>query len=195
MSFVNARINECMAYGFTGGPEWSTLIIPMDNGREQRNGQWLYPKSRFSADYLNLNRDDQQMVLQYFHAMRGRLHCFRFRDWNDYEASNELQAPEIGTSTPMQLVKTYGVANQLTTRIIQAPVDSTVILLRDGTPVDGDWDYGAGKFTPSSSFTAGTYTASFQFDLWVRFDSDFNAFSIGSVNAHSATIDVVEVRR
>lgn len=195
MSFVNARINECMAYGFTGGPEWSTLIIPMDNGREQRNGQWLYPRSRFSADYQNLGRDDQQTVLQFFHAMRGRLHCFRLKDWNDYQAINELQAPAIGTTNPMQLVKSYAVGSQVTTRIIQAPVSGTATLLRDGTPVAGTFDYETGLFTPDAEWLAGTYTASFEFDIWVRFDSDFNAFSIGSINAHSAAIDVIEVRR
>ena len=116
MSFIDTRLSECVAYGFTGGPEWSTLIVDMDNGREQRNGQWLYPKHRYSAQYLNLSPDARDDVLAAFHAARGRLHCFRFKDWNDYTAVAEPLSPSIGTMTPLQLVKTYSLGAQSTAR-------------------------------------------------------------------------------
>lgn len=41
----------------------------------------------------------------------------------------------------------------------------------------------------------GTPTWSGEFDVWVRFDSDYNAFTIGDIDAHSADIELVEVRR
>jgi len=194
MSFVNERLSECVAYGFSGGPEWSTLIVLMDNGREQRNGQWLYPRHRYSAQYMNFRRDAQQEVLAAFHALRGQLHCCRFRDANDFEAIAEPLAPSIGTSTPVQLVKTYTFGGQSTVRLIQAPVAGAVVK-RNGVPVAGTLDDTTGLFTPSAPWSAGTYTWDGEFDVWVRFASDFNAFTIGSINAHTADIELIEVRR
>ena len=159
MSFINTRLSECVAYGFTGGPEWSTLIVDMDNGREQRNGQWMYPKHRYSAQYLNLNPDGRDDILAAFHAAKGRLHCFRFRDWNDYTATAQ---PLITVAGVTYLGKRYALGAQTADRLIQAPVSATL---------------------------------SGEFDVWVRFDSDYNAFAIGNWNAHTADIELVEVRR
>lgn len=195
MAYVDERLPTCVAYGFNGGPQWQTLVINMDNGREQRNGQWLYPKHRYAAQYMNLGRDDQQTVLEFFHAMRGQLHCFRFKDANDYQATAQPQAPNVGTSDPLQIVRTYTVGGQSSTRLIQAIVAGTATLTVDGSPVAGTWDYATGKFTPDAPWAAGTYLASFDFDVWVRFASDFNAFTIGNVDARTADIELVEVRR
>jgi uncharacterized protein (TIGR02217 family) len=193
MAYINTRLDECVAYGFTGGPEWSTLIVPLDNGREQRNGQWLYPKHRYSAQYNNIPATDRADVLAAFHAARGQLHVFRFKDWNDFTATNEALSPSIGTTTPVQLVKTYSLGAQSTTRLIQAPVSATVY--RNGSPVAGTLDTTTGLFTPDSNWIAGTHTWSGEFDVWVRFASDYNAFTIGNWNAHTADIELIEVRR
>jgi uncharacterized protein (TIGR02217 family) len=199
MSFVNERIPDEVAFGFSGGPRWSTLLVPMDNGREQRNGQWRYPRHEFSAQYMNYREPEKQEILRFFHAMRGRLHCFRFRDWNDYQAADEVQAPPIGTTDAMQLVKSYAVGSLISTRLIQAPVAGTVALLKDGVPVAGTWDFETGLFTPDTEWMAGVYTASFEFDIWVRFDSDFNAFTVGNKSGGqfvaTSDIELVEVRR
>ena len=34
-----------------------------------------------------------------------------------------------------------------------------------------------------------------EFDVWARFASDYNAFAIGSWNAHTADVEIQEVRR
>ena len=181
MSFINTRLSECVAYGFTGGPEWSTLIVDMDNGREQRNGQWMYPKHRYSAQYLNLNPDGRDDILAAFHAAKGRLHCFRFRDWNDYTATAQ---PLITVAGVTYLGKRYALGAQTADRLIQAPVSATLS--------------GAGSVNMQTGVVSGaapgdTWTG--EFDVWVRFDSDYNAFAIGNWNAHTADIELVEVRR
>jgi len=194
MAYIDARLSDCVAYGFSGGPEYSTLIVPLDNGREQRNRRWLYPKNRYSAQYLNLSPEAQDEVLNAFHAAVGRLNAFRFKDWNDYKAEAEPLAPSIGTSTPIQLVKTYVMGSEATTRLIQAPVAGAVIK-RNGVAVTGTLDTTTGLFTPSAPWASGTYTWDGEFDVWVRFDSDYNAFSIGSHKVHSTDIELIEVRR
>lgn len=195
MTYINTRLDDRVAYGFTGGPEWSTQVVMLDNGREQRNAQWLYPRHRYSAEYRNLAPERRQQVLAAFYAARGQAYPFRFKDWNDYTASNEPIAPAIGTSTPVQLVKTYAFGGQASTRLIQAPVAGTVTVFRNGTPVSGTLDDETGLFAPDSAWTAGTYTWSGQFDVWVRFASDYNAFSLENVGVGSAAIELIEVRR
>jgi len=194
MAFIDTRLDECVAYGFTGGPEWSTMVVQMDNGREQRNGQWMYPRHRYAAQYMNLNAEGRDAILSAFHAARGQLHVFRFKDWNDFEAVDQPLAPVIGTTTPVQLVKTYSLGTQTSTRLVQAPLPE-VVIRRNGTAVAGMLDTQTGLFTPANPWVAGNYTWSGPFDVWVRFASDYNAFAIGSWNAHTADIELVEVRR
>ncbi|MFC0677530.1 DUF2460 domain-containing protein [Lysobacter korlensis] len=194
MSFINTRLSKAVAYGFTGGPEWSTQIVPMDNGREQRNAQWLYPRHRYSAQFMNLPPALRDEVLAAFHACRGQLHAFRFKDWNDFTAANEPILPTVGTTTPVQLLKTYKFGSESATRLIQAPIAGAVVR-RDGAAVAGTLDTATGLFRPDVAWLAGAYTWSGEFDVWVRFDSDFNAFTIGNWQAHTSDIELREVRR
>lgn len=194
MTYINNRISDCVAYGFTGGPEFSTNIVLLDNGRELRNAQWMYPRHRYSADYANLLPDAKDQLLAAFHAARGRWAAFRFKDWNDYVAVNQALSVNVGTQDPVQLVKRYFLGGAFAERRIAAVV-SAVVTGPSGQ-VTGTVDNVTGMFTPAANWEAGSHTWSGEFDVWVRFDSDFNSFVIGSGNAdghlHSASIDLVE---
>lgn len=181
MSYIDARLSTCVAYGFRGGPEYSTMIIPRLNGREQRNGQWLYPRHRYTAQYMNLPEAARDELLAAFHAARGKLHVFRFKDWNDYRAVSE---PLVTTGGVTYLGKRYLLGSQPTDRLIQAPVTATLS--------------GAGSVDMQTGIVTGAApgdTWNGTFDVWVRFDNDYNAFAIGNWDAHTADIDLVEVRR
>lgn len=201
MTYINHRISDCVAQGFTGGPEFNTLVVTMANGREQRNGQWIYPKCRYAAQYMNFNRTEQQEIIAAFYAARGQLHVFRFKDWNDYSAESEDGAweavlnPSVGTMTPAQLFKSYVMGPETTDRKIQAPVSGTVAVFRNGLPVAVTVDYETGLVTPAANWVAGTYTWTGEHDVWVRFGSDYNAFTANTNNAATADIELVEVRR
>lgn len=150
---------------------------------------------------MNFQRADQQEILSAFHAARGQLHVFRFKDWNDYTAESEDGAwdavlnPSIGTSTPAQLYKLYDFGGQTTARKIQAPVSGTVVVYQNGSPITVSVDYTTGLVTPSGNWGAGTYTWTGDHDVWVRFASDYNAFTANTNNAATADIELVEVRR
>lgn len=191
---IDMRLPECVAYGFQGGPEWNTRIVEMDNGGEVRNAQWMYPRMRFSASFNNLGADGQRAVQAVFYAARGRLYGFRFNDPLDYEAEGEPLAPNIGTSEPVQLTKTYRFGPSAAVRRIQAIV-SAEVRNSSGDVVPGSLDAGTGLFVPASPWESDTYEWSGEFDVWVRFDSDYNAFTLGDLDAHSADIELVEVRR
>lgn len=192
---IDVRLDDCVAYGFTGGPAYLTEETPMDNGGDQRNGQWLWPKHRYSATYQNLRPAAQQIILAAFHVCVGRLHAFRFKDGNDYQVPDDAGigtlTPVIGTTTPAQLYKTYAFGDQTKLRKITAPIDVTVY--RNGSiPVTGTYSGETGLFTPSGNWAAGTYTWVGEFDVWVNFASDYNAFTINSWQAHTAEIELEE---
>lgn len=195
MSRIDARLSDCVAYGFVGGPEWSTLVVPLDNGQEIRNGQWMYPRHRYSAQFMNLAEEDRNEILAAFHVARGKLYAFRFKDWNDYTATDEPLLPEYSTTTAVQLTKTYLFGSADSVRIIRAVV-SSVVKDASGTIVSGTLDAENGLFTPGAAWDEGSgpYTWSGEFDVWVRFDSDYNAFAIGNCDAHTADVDLVEVK-
>lgn len=182
MSFIDARLDDCVAEGFIGGPEWSTLVTPLDNGREVRNAQWLYPRHRYSAQYMNLQSDARDEILAAFHACRGQLHAFRFRDWNDYTATDQ---PLVNSGGVWRLAKEYAFGAESSIRLIQAP--SSVVLTGGAGTIDMETGIYSGDGTG--------VTWSGEFDVWVRFESDYNAFTIGDWDAHTADVALVEVRR
>lgn len=195
MAFIETRLPDRVASGFRGGPEWSTLIVPMDNGREQRNAQWLYPKHRYTAQYGLFNEADRLSVLNAFHAMRGRLHCFPMKDHNDSYAASEVIMPVAGTMTPVQLIKTYTHGGQTSTRLIQC-VSTDAVVYRNGVAVAGTMATSTGLFTPDSNWSGtGTFTWTGNFYVWVRFDSDYNSFSTIHSQVRTADIELIEVRR
>lgn len=152
MAYIDAQLSERVAYGFKAGPEYSTQVIAMTNGREKRAGEWALPRIRFSASYENFKAADRAAILAAFHACRGRLHCFKFMDWTDAEAVDEAIVPEVGTTTPVQLVKTYTFGGQSLVRIIQC-TDSTATLTKDGSPFTAyTLDADKGLVTPDSAW-------------------------------------------
>lgn len=180
---------------------WNTEVVNQDNGKTRRNGRWLYPKHKYNAQFLNLPKADQQHVLAAFHVAVGQLHCFRFKDWNDYEAVSAagdwepMLLPTAGTMTPAQLFKRYVFGSGTKDRRIQAPVSATVVVLRNGVPVSATVDYETGLVTPLANWVAGDYTWTGEHDVWVRFNSDYNAFAIGNKNAHTSDIELIEEPR
>jgi len=198
MSFINHRLSRRVAYGFEGGPEWNTRIIECDNGMEIRNGQWAYPRHRYSAQYLNLDETARNAVIHAFHAARGRLYAFRFQDWNDYQAKAENLYIKPGTRAPVQLTKTYKLGPVASVRPVYAIVNAEVYN-SNGQLMLGNLDNALGVFTPDEEWENDSYTWNGEFDVWVRFDSDYNAFAISSRNGQeliaTATIDLIEVKR
>jgi uncharacterized protein (TIGR02217 family) len=148
MARINERISECVSLQFTGGPRYRTLTVPLDNGMQVRNRRWQYPKHEYAAEFLNLRPEDRNEVLRFIHAAAGSWLDFRFKDWMDYEATNEPLSPQIGTTEPVQLVKTYTAGGHSSQRVIQAIVSATVYA--DGSPVAGTLDTELGLFTPDA---------------------------------------------
>lgn len=200
MAFINALLDEAVAYGFEGGPEYYTRSTELENGIEYRDSGWKYPKHKYSARFDNLDDEAKVDIINVFHAVRGKRHSFKFKDWNDFEAEAEalnVPAELVGTTDSVQLYKTYSFGEAYTIRPVQALLQATIYLDVAGTPtpVAGTIDTERGTFTPTDAWVAGSYTWSGEFYVWVHFEADYNSFTINNWRNSTSSVELVEDKR
>lgn len=191
MAFYNARLPDRVAAGFQGGPEFLTTIAALQNGDEFRNKEWAYPRHRYSAELGLFSDSDRAELLAALWVCAGAHGTFRFRDWNDYQVTNQVLTVSAGTQTPVQLIKQYTFGGTTLTRNITLPYRATVY--EDGVEVAGSVDDDTGLFTPSSNWGTGLITWSGEFDVLVRFANDYNPLTARHRNARTITIELQEV--
>lgn len=190
--FLDISFPPFVARGATGGPGFSTSIVTLGSGAEQRNILWANSRGKWNISTGIRSREEMLAVIAHFHVVKGRGYSFRFKDWNDYDAADTTMV-EV-SPTVWQLVKRYNVGGYEHIRTITKPVLGTVAIKIGGSPVTpSSIDYQTGQLTFGSA--PGTApTATFQFDVPVRFDTDSlpvqaNAWDLQIVSA----IDLVEV--
>lgn len=192
-----------------GGPERRTEIVTFGSGREQRNARWADSRRRYDAGYGIKTLEALQSVVAFFEERRGQLYGFRWRDRLDCSSAAPGAAISpldqgIGTGdgsrASYQLTKTYGGSFAPYTRTISKPVAGSVrvavggVEVRNGVSIDpttGLATFAAGHLPPPGA----AVTAGYQFDVPVRFDTDYlevnlSAFAAGAI----PKIPVVEIR-
>jgi uncharacterized protein (TIGR02217 family) len=169
-SFLNISFPPFVARGATGGPSFSTNVVTLASGAEERNILWANARGRWNISTGIRTRAQMLDVIAFFHVVKGRAYSFRFKDWNDYAATDQLMA-EV-TPTVWQLVKRYAIGGFEHVRVITKPVAGTVAVKIGGVPATPSGiDYLTGRVTFAEAPGAAP-TASFEFDVPVRFDTD-----------------------
>lgn len=191
--FIDYRIDDCVAPGFSGGPSWNTTIVNNEGGFESRIQNWSMPHYQYTADYSVLEADQQNEIRDAFIAARGRRDSFRFKDHGDYQAVDQSLGTGNGTSTPRQLVKFYTFGPTTFTRNILLPIPSSLVVTANGTPIAVTVNDETGMVTPTSPWPNGQILlASYEFDVRVRFGSDFYPFTMPQRNLAQVSVDLVE---
>jgi uncharacterized protein (TIGR02217 family) len=198
MAFHQVRFPLDVALGARGGPERATDIVTLSSGREERNQRWAQSRRRYNAGYGIKSRADMQAVLDFFEERRGRFHSFLWRDGLDHSSNGQQPlGTGVGTMTQFQLIKRYGAAFDPYDRPITKPVAATVDVFVDGVPtVDFEVDALTGIVTFDAAPGVGAVlTASFEFDVPVRFDIDRLDIELSGFDAADApAIPLIEVR-
>lgn len=194
MAFNEVRLPDCVAYGFTVTPSYSTGIVLLDNGKEVRNVNWTKAKRRFSAMYQNFTPLRFAFLLHAFHASAGSAYPFRMKDATDYQVTLGALGTTPGVNkTPVQLVKVYTFGSLTRTRTIVKPNATDFQLFENGVAKAGSLDTTTGLFTPTANWTAAaTLTWTGTFDVPVRFASDEMPSSYDEINAITTTCELVE---
>lgn len=192
MAFIDTRLNDRYRYGFVGGPAWNTLDVRMASGRSRRKKLWSMPHHRYTANYATLNEAEKNDLLHAFMVSGGAFSAFRFKDWNDHTALNELIGVGDGTSTPMQLVKTYTFGPATFIRPITLPLGA-VVRDSDGNTLTVTVNPLTGVVTPSSPWpNLKSIFWTGQFDVRVKFKDDFNPFTSAASNVRECVVELEE---
>ncbi len=198
MAFAEVQFPPDIAYGSSGGPEYSTDIVVTHGGHEQRNSNWADARARYNVAHGVKTQAQLDALIAFFRARKGRAHGFRFKDWTDYSATAQSLGTGDGSNVSFQLVKSYNSGAVTETRTITKPVAGTVsvyldsVLQSSGVSVDTTTGIVTFAAAPASGVAV---TADFEFDTPVRFDTDRLSASLDDYGVRSwQDISLVEVR-
>lgn len=198
MSFVEVQFPTDISYGATGGAMFSTDVIETFGGYEQRNINWTKARGRWNVAHGVKTQSQLNELIAFFRARRGRAIGFRFKDWSDYSASDQVIGTGDASTTTFQLVKSYSSGGVTVDRVIDKPVSGSLsvylggVLQSSGVTLDA----ATGVVTFASAPGSGVViTAAFEFDVPARFDTDQLEINLDSYGIGSwQNIPIVEVR-
>lgn len=202
MTIPAYRLPEGIERGSQFEPTFKNVIQEAISGNEQRFAQWTHCRGvgnisfglKDSSDPLG----DYAVIRAIWKAHRGSLYPFRFKDWSDYTATDEIFGTGDGSTTAFQLVKTYDPSQILLNtpgdlfyvRTITLPIVSTVAIEVNGVPKTVTTDYtisASGLVTFTSAPGNVLVTWSGEFDIPVRFDG-------GSLPVVMNEADLINIR-
>lgn len=171
MSFLETpQFPSDIAYGFEGGPGYSTRIVVVPGGAEKRASWWSHARARWEATHRGKTQTQTDTLIAFFRVMKGRAHGFRFKDHADFDASGAEGVVSLITGSPQnlyQMYKRYTQGALTEDRLIQKPVSGTVAVSGGGTYTV---DYTTGIITHTAGGAPTGWTG--EFDVPVRFDTD-----------------------
>ena len=194
MSFQEVQFPTDIAFGSSGGPEFFTSVISTYSGHEQRNINWSQSRARYNVLHAIKNQSQINELLSFFRKMRGKAYAFRFKDWADYSAAGQEIGVGDGVNKNFQLVKNY----DSNPRIISKPVSGSVNIYVDAalqtSGVAVNSTTGIVTFT-TAPISGKVISADFDFDVPVRFDTDYLPVTFDSAGLNSIRdIPLIEVR-
>jgi uncharacterized protein (TIGR02217 family) len=210
-AFDDVRFPLDIALGSRGGPERRTDIVALGSGAEMRNARWKHAVRRWDAGFGVKTLGRLADVVSFFEERRGRLRGFRWRDRLDFlssqpgqniAATNQVIGTGNGVQTIFQLSKAYGAGEGAYHRPITKPVAGSVKIAVGGVEKTHNSHFTVDHLSGIVSFLSGhvpgvgaIVTAGFQFDVPVRFDTDFLEIDLAAFEAGTVpSIPVIEIR-
>ena len=196
MAFDEVRLPEGLSFGSVGGPEWRTEVVITGGGHESRNAVWSAPRHRYNIAHLIKTPADMTALRAFFFSRQGRLRAFRFKDWLDFGVTDGvIIASAAGGETSAQLVKVYTSGAVSFVRTITKLVAGTVSAKKNGSPFTVTPNNNTGVITFAALAATDQLTATFEFDVPVRFDTDWMAGALDNPGSRSwPDIILVETR-
>lgn len=162
MAFFEERFPECIRFGVTGGPRFSTTRTTAQNGFSAKQRNWQYPLQSYQAAQAVQSEADFEAVRAFFYNVYGGYDGFRFKDWSDYRVPAGKGVIITRDDGLKQLARAYTYGARTFTRPIAKPVAGTVVITGGGV-----LDYTTGIVTGGAP-TAWTG----EFDVPVEFAED-----------------------
>lgn len=172
--------------GAQRAPRWDTTLVQTSGGRVTTISAWQDAMHEYDVSLAVRVVEDYDLIVQHFHAARGRRHTFPFSDPLDYKVTTDrgviIDADQDSPTTAYQLAKQYSSGVTKWQRPITRPVSGTVAIYRLRASVTTDItgsstiSYTTGQVT----FSGGAYLPgsgdvlswSGQFDVPCRYAED-----------------------
>ena len=210
MSFCEVRFSADISLNSKGGPGFSTNIVELGSGAEQRTSRWSGARRQYDAIYGIKTDAQMAAVYDFYLARNGPAIGFRYKDWSDYTTGDNhkgtVDDEDViigygdGSETQFQLVKKYTSGGVTRTRNITKPVSGTTVIAIDGASQGAGWtvDTTTGIVTfAAAPAEAEEITAGFQFDVPVRFGAELDEALWMAINTTDITsissIPIVEL--
>jgi uncharacterized protein (TIGR02217 family) len=203
------RFPDTIGVHSTGGTHFTTDVVVLKSGFEQRNARWSTPLHSYDVASGIKNEADLSIMMHFFNSVRGRFIGFRFKDWLDYSsasilgksitATDQVIGTGDGEKREFAFIKTYATGALSHVRRIQKPVENTIMVAINGVmdhrftvnTVTGMAVLSVADDPPSRG---DTITAGFEFDVPCRFDTDQLTIGLHHQTLGSFTIPLVEIR-
>lgn len=197
MSFLNIRFPTGISYGAVGGPGYSTDVVGLNSGFENRNQNWSVARCVYDAAKGCKTDQDRIDLIAFFRVAKGRMHSFRWKDWTDFEVlAGEGVLTSLGGGT-YQLKKRYTNAAGTEDRTITLPVNAVIKQAGNTLVLNTHYTLNltTGVLTVIGSPTPLPDAWTGEFDVPVRFDTDVLRLVIEELDYFkSQNIPLVEVR-
>lgn len=192
----NVRLPEDIERGAVGGPRFNTAVVTLDGGYEQTQQNWELPRRAWQIGYGVQSKADFEDVLAFFIARRGRARAFRFKDWSDYQITNQIIGTGDATTDQFQIFKLYDDSALPFERPITQIVTGTLTVTLDNVPTTSYTLLTGGIIDFLSPPASGkVIRVTCEFDVPVRFDNDqMNINLLWSEAGSIPSIPIVEVR-
>jgi uncharacterized protein (TIGR02217 family) len=203
MSFHEVKFPSEISKKAAGGPVFQTAVTQLASGKEQRNVNWQNARAKYVISIKSLSEIDSKKLLEFFYARQGAAYGFRFKDWLDFEAQNQILGTGNNIKTSFDLVKNYinTTINNLNinyARRISKPVQNTVSVFVNSIKITSGFtiNYENGTINFSTPpITDAVISANFQFDVPVRFAADELKIAYENIANNSAKeIELIEVK-
>jgi len=198
-SFMEQRFSECVSFGSQGGPGFRTNVFEFDSGFTTAEVDWERIRARYEVNFENATPEDVEEVEAFFYGMKGKAIAFRFKDWSDYQISNQNVAVGDGSSNTFQVFKRYTSGGHIFDRIIKKTVSGTMSLYLDGVELLEGSDFFMVNSEGQIVFSAPLPTGSVaeiryaEFDVPVRFDTDYLNVSYVDFKQLNFNVPLIEV--
>lgn len=198
-SFLDRRFPDCISFGSEGGPGFKTSVFTFDSGLATVEPEWERLRARYGATFENATEADVAEVEDFFYGMKGRAVGFRYKDWSDYVISNQNVGVGDGESRIFQIFKRYQSGGHIFDRIIKKTVPATSQITVDGISLLEGNDYfmldNVGQIVfPTPPSTGSIIKIEYiEFDVPVRFDTDYLNISYSDFRQLDMSIPLIEV--
>jgi uncharacterized protein (TIGR02217 family) len=199
------RFPICPTFGFVAEPNYLVKITSREGGYERRQRIWSRPLSKYTGvPFGDQPQADIEQILYFWHAMGGMWSGFRFKDWIDYKSCKLDEEPAVtdmplivtgDSPTSYRLLKQYAAGSTIQQREITRPCGSTIMIGNTLGAAQTDWtlNEATGVVTIGGSFVGTPGCWGGEFDVWVRFDAQFNP-AVSNFNIMNVSVQLAEIR-